>query len=498
MPRCVIGIDIGTTGVKAIALSERGRTLATAYHEHHLYSPRPGWAEENPTDWWRGTVVTLKHILAKVSPRSVSAIGVSGMVPALVLLDSKKRSLRPSIQQNDARTERELVWLRERIKEKGYLRRTGCAITQQLIPPKLLWIRTHEPEIYKQIRWIMGSYDYINYKLTSILSIEQNWAIESGLWTAEDRGWYKTILDLFEIPEEWLSPVHHPHEFIGETTKEVEKETGLRQGTPVIAGSADHIAAALASGISEKGDLVLKFGGAGDILYCLDHFAPHPQLFIDYHDIPGKYVISGCMASSGSVVKWFKNLLGGEENTYAELDRHAKKVDCGSEGLVILPYFIGEKTPIFDPLARGVVFGLSLHHTKYHIHRAILESVAYGFRHHVELIREMGYPIQRVLAVDQGARSDLWRQISADVLGTNIYCVQGGDLGSVYGTAFVIGVAMDFWEWKDIKKFSKVSLANHSKDENHKLYTEIYQIYLSLYRHLKEDFRHLYQIKGEG
>lgn len=498
MPRCVIGIDIGTTGVKAIALSEKGRTLATAYHEHHLYSPRPGWAEENPRDWWSGTVFTLKNLLAKVNPRSVSAIGVSGMVPALVLLDSKKRSLRPSIQQNDARTEKELAWLRERIEEEGYLRRTGCAITQQLIPPKLRWIKNHEPEVYRHIRWMMGSYDYINYKLTGTLSIEQNWAIESGLWMAEERNWYKPIFDLFKIPMDWLSPVHPPHEIIAQTTKEVEKETGLREGTLVIAGSADHIAAALASGISEKGDLVLKFGGAGDILYGIDRFSPHPLLFIDYHDIPGKYVISGCMASSGSVVKWFKGLLGGEKNTYVTLDRHAKKIACGSEGLVILPYFIGEKTPIFDPLARGVVFGLSLHHTKYHIHRAILESVVYGFRHHVELIKKMGYPIRRVLAVDQGARSDLWRQISADVLGTNIYCVQGGNLGSVYGTAFVVGVAMDFWEWKDIKKFSKVSLANHPKDENHKLYNQIYQIYLSLYRHLKKDFKHLYQIKGEG
>jgi xylulokinase len=496
MSPCVIGIDVGTTGVKGIALHEDGQILETAYHEHNLSCPHPRWAEENPQDWWEGAVVVLRSLIGRIQSVPIAAVGVSGMVPALVLLDDDMHPLRPSIQQNDARTDGEMAWLRERIDEETFLSITGCAITQQLIPTKIRWLRNNEPRIIPQIRWMMGSYDYINYRLTGMCSLEQNWAIESGLWMAAERRWYQTMLDLFEIPQTWLPPVHAPHDIIGISTAEVEKQTGLSRGTPVIAGSADHIAAALASGISDSGDLVLKFGGAGDILYCLDQFAPHLSLFIDYHDLPGKYVINGCMAASGSIVKWFKNLLGGRQSSYAALDKGASLVSSGSDGLVVLPYFLGEKTPIFDPLARGVVFGLGLHHTKYHLHRAILEAVVYGFRHHAELIRDMGYPIRKVLAVDQGARSAVWRQIAADILGADIHRVQGGDMGSVYGTAFVAGVAARFWSWEDLPRFTHVRIANHPNPENHRMYDQMYPLYRDLYRHLKEDFKQLHKIQG--
>ncbi len=498
MPDCVVGVDIGTTGVKTIALSQDGNVLGQAYHEHHLHSPYPGWAEESPCDWWKGTVATLQTVLAHIDPGNVLCIGVSGMVPALVLLNERGEPLRFAIQQNDARTTKELSWLKPRVNEKRFFELTGCTLNQQIIPPKLLWVRSHEPQIYEKIRWIMGSYDYINYKLTGNFSLEQNWVLEAGLWMAEERSWYEPILDLVEISKEWLPPVHSAHEVIGETAREVEEETGLRQGTPVIAGSADHIAAALASGAIEPGDLVLKFGGAGDILYCLDGFSPHSRLFIDYHNIPGKYLLNGCMASSGSLVKWFKNLLGGEGNSYEELDKEAEKICCGRAGLVVLPYFMGEKTPIFDPLARGVVFGLSLHHTKYHVHRAILESVVYAFRQHVEIIQEAGYPIQRILVVDQGAKSDLWRQISADVLGKDIHHVMGSSLESVFGVAFTAGVAIGVWKWDDIKDLSHASLTNRPQSLNRKFYDQMYRLYLDLYQHLKHDFVSLYQATGQN
>jgi len=494
MAPCVIGVDIGTTGVKGIALGKRGRVLATAHHEHHLSSPFPGWAEERPADWWQGAVRVLRRLLSAVRADQVAVVGVSGMVPALVLLDGAGSPLRPSIQQNDARTDKEMAWLRARLPEDTLLRVTGCAITQQLIPTKLLWLRTHEPAVYRRIRWIMGSYDYVNYRLTGRMGLEQNWAIESGLWMAAEHRWYPAMLDLFETPQAWLGPVHAPHERIGEISPQAARDTGLRPGTPVIAGSADHIAAALASGITEKGDLVLKFGGAGDILYCLDQFSPTPLLFIDYHDIPGKYVISGCMASSGSVVKWFKNLLGGGPRAYAALDRGAAPLPCGSDGLLALPYFLGEKTPFCDPLARGVLFGLGLHHTKYHIHRAILESIVYAFRHHAEVIRDMGYPVGRILAVDQGARSGLWRQITADIFAQPVWRVRGGDLGSVYGTALVAGVTAGFWDWGGVTHLSQARVANHPRPEAHGVYEEMYRLYRGLYGHVKADLHRLARI----
>ena len=227
-------------------------------------------------------------------------------------------------------------------------------------------------------------------------------------------------LDAAKIEEAWLGPVRAPHEVVGGVTSRAARETGLRAGTPVVAGSADHVAAALAAGAA-RGELVLKIGGSGDVLLAIDRFAPDPRLYIDYHDVPGLFLLNGCMATSGSLVKWLAaecaRDLGAGEAAYARLDAEAEAVPAGSDGLVALPYFLGEKTPLFDPSARGVFFGLTLSHRRAHLHRALLEAVAYGFRHHVEVLEAGGHRFAGVRIMDGGARSALWRQIVADVLG---------------------------------------------------------------------------------
>jgi sugar (pentulose or hexulose) kinase len=208
--------------------------------------------------------------------------------------------------------------------------------------------------------------------------------------------------------------VRAPHEVVGEVTRGAARETGLSAGTPVVAGSADHVAAALAAQAA-PGEVVLKIGGAGDVLFAVDRFAPDPRLYIDYHDVPGLFLLNGCMATSGSLVKWLAaecaRELGAGEDAYARLDAEAAATPAGSDGLVALPYFLGEKTPLFDPVARGVFFGLTLSHRRGHLHRALLEGVAYGFRHHVEVLEAGGHRIAGVRIMDGGARSALWRQI---------------------------------------------------------------------------------------
>jgi xylulokinase len=488
----VLGLDIGTTGVKAVALDPEGRLVAEASMEHHLSSPRPGWAEEDPAAWWANVTGGIRQLGREIALDSVAAVGVSGMVPALVLLGADGRVLRPSIQQNDARTGEEIAWLAERLDQPAFFAATGQPLSQQLIFPKLLWLRRHEPSVYQGIHRILGSYDYVTFRLTGERALEQNWALESGLWDALVRRWYRPVLELAEIPEEWLAPVREPHDVVGKVTQEAAETTGLPAGTPVIAGSADHVAAALAAGTG-PGELVLKLGGAGDVLYGVDHFAPDPRLFIDYHDLPGRFLLNGCMVASGSLVKWFAEAcardLADRENRYALLDAEAEEAPPGCDGLLVLPYFLGEKTPVFDPAARGVFFGLTLHHARGHLHRAILEGVAYGFRHHVEVLEAGGHSIRSVRIMDRGARSRLWRQLIADVLGRPIAYAPAADLGSAYGVAWVAGVAGGFWDWQRKPPMKGDAMVHEPVPAVRDLYAGLYRVYRDLYTHLRPDFR---------
>jgi xylulokinase len=479
----VLGLDIGTTAVKVIALDEGGRITATTSVAHEGSAPHPGWAEGAPEVWWANAVEAVRRIGGEVALDGVGMVGVSGMVPALICLDRDGRVLRPSIQQNDARTAAEIASLRASLPAADFFAATGQPVSQQLILPRLLWLRRHEPDVYGRIRRILGSYDFITHRLTGEWSLEQNWALESGFWDARRRAWYGPAFAATETPESWLARVSEPQTIVGAVTARVAASTGLRAGTLVIAGSADHVAAALAAGAG-PGELVLKIGGGGDVLYGLDRFAPDPRLFIDYHDLPGQFLLNGCMVASGLLVKWFADVfaseLGPGEDRYARLDAEAEATPPGADGLVVLPYFLGEKTPIFDTEARGVMSGLSLGHGRGHLFRAVLEAVAYGFRHHVEVLVEGGHPIHSVRIMDGGARSPLWRQIVADVLGRSIEYAPGADLGSAFGTAWVAGVALGAWGWTRPSEPAGAGAVHHAVPERTARYAGLYRRYREL------------------
>lgn len=480
-----LGVDIGTTACKAVLLDDHARSVAEAEHVHDLISLHPAWAEEDTEDWWRGTVATVGQVLAGRDPSGVRAVGVSGMVPALVLLDRNGIPIRRSIQQNDARAVDEIRFFRERLPEEDLFRRTGATWNQQVIPPKLQWIRRHEPESWRRIRRICGSYEHLTCRLAGAVYTEANWALESGMWDALDEAWFAPVLDLLDLPPGAIGPVRRAHEIVGEVTGGAAGETGLREGTPVVAGSADHIAAALAAGLLAEGQAVLKFGGAGDFLYAVDGFRPLRELFIDYHDLPGLFVINGCMATSGSLVKWFRDRFHPGES-YSELDLAASGIQPGSDGLVLLPYFLGEKTPLHDPEARGTVLGLTLSHSPAHLYRAILEGVAYAFRHHVEVLEAAGHRITQFYVMDGGARSALWRRITASVLGREVYHLEGGHAGSAYGVAFVAGVAAGLWPWERIRSQAVIAGVTEPDQAAASVYADGYGVYRETYRRLKD------------
>lgn len=493
----LLGIDIGTTATKVIAIDTHGNLISEASQPATLHTPFAGWAEENPIEWWNNLCIAVPECLEKgnIHPNQIAAIGVSGMVPTIILVDREGNPLRNSIQQNDARSHAEIAYFKSIIDPNEVFQRTGSAITQQSVGPKLFWIARNEPQLLQKTLWVMGSYDYINFRLTGVPVLERNWALESGLFDLKAEDWIDELLSLAKIERNQLPPVRSPSDVVGQVTPEAARQTGLINGIPVVAGSADHVASAFSVGIKDNGDLLVKLGGAGDILYSLDRLEIDPRLFIDYHVIPGLYLLNGCMASSGSIIKWFRNNFAPQME-YWELDEEAELIAPGADGLLVLPYFIGEKTPIFDPLARGLICGLTLQHNRAHVYRAILEGISFGFYHHLQVLTERGFTVNRVRVANGGARSQLWRQITSDVIGHSLEEVANHP-GSSLGSAFIAGMGVKVFEnWGEIEKYIRVATTTYPDLSKHAKYREIFNLYRQLYESNKKHFVDIARIEG--
>ncbi len=447
----VLGIDVGTTATKALVVDVDGHVVAQAERRADLHSPHPGWAEEDPAQWW-DNICDLQRELPLADVR---AVGVSGMVPCVILLDGGRGPLRSSVQQNDARATAEVAELAHELADNRVLERTGSPVTQQSVAPTARWLARHEPEVWEATQTVCGSYDLIVAWLTGERFVEHNWALESGLYDLEAGGWAADICAAAGIDPALLPPVRASSEVVGHVTAAAAKATGLPAGVPVVAGSADHVASAFAAGVVEQGDLLVKLGGAGDILLSTDQPLVDERLYLDHHLVPGRFLPNGCMAASGSLIRWFHEQLGGGADL-AALDAEAAAVAPGSDGVVVLPYMLGEKTPINDPHARGVFYGLHLGHTRGHLFRAVLEGISYGFRHHLDVFRERGFEPKRVRVTNGGARSELWKQVTADVLGLPIE-VPAQHYGSALGAGFAAAVGAGLiGGWDEIERFVHV------------------------------------------
>jgi xylulokinase len=497
-----IGIDIGTTSTTGILVDSEGAMLALADQPTELFCDRPGWAEEDPEQWWRNTCGVIGALLRQSGRTGgeVAAVGVTGMLPAVVLLDANDRLLRRSIQQSDGRTGREVEELAAEVDAGAFVQRTGNGVNQQLVAAKLRWLERHEPQVFRRIAAVFGSYDYINWRLTGQKTLERNWALEAGFIDVQTGRIAPELVALSHIEPEVLPPVRAAHEVIGEVTQEAAAATGLAAGTPVVAGCADHVASAFVAGIRQEGDLLIKFGGAGDLLLATDRPRPDPRVFLDYHIVPGLFMPNGCMACSGALLNWIARTFAGAESDAAaaagetphqRLDRLAAALPPGADGLILLPYLLGEKTPIHDPYARGTLVGLGLHHTLGHIWRAALEAVVFGFRHHLEVFEELEYAVRRVVASDGGASSRVWMQIAADALGRPIQLLQGHP-GSCLGAAYVAAVGVGaLADWDAITRFVRLAVVVQPDPSTAAAYEHAYGIFRDIYPRLKSLYPNL-------
>jgi len=424
--QALVGLDVGTTGVKAVALSHDGGVLARAEHGYPLSTPQPGWAEQDPEDWWRAAQAALAELA--VEPE---AIGLTGQMHGLVALDEHDRVLRPAILWNDQRTGAECREIEERVGAERLLELTGNLALTGFTAPKLLWLRRHEPETYAQIRHVLLPKDYVRLRLTGVHATDVADASGTLLFDVGGRRWSEAVLEKLELPPEWLPRALESPERSGETA----------QGTPVAAGAGDQAASAVGVGVHEPGTTAVTIGTSGVVFAPLPGFAPESRgrLHVFCHAVPDRWHAMGVMLSAAGSLRWFRDALAPGE-PFERLTAEAAEVEPGAEGVLFLPYLTGERTPHADPDARGAFAGLAATHSRGALVRAVLEGVAYGLRDSLELLTELGEPPASARVSGGAARSGLWLRIVASVLGIPLER-PAVEEGAAFGAALLAGAA---------------------------------------------------------
>ena len=422
-----VGLDVGTSGVKAVAVSPAGEVVARAEEEYPLSTPAPGWAEQDPDDWWRASEAAL----AAVGAENAAGIGLSGQMHGLVALDGESEVIRPAILWNDQRTSAECEEIERRIGVERLIRLTGNRALTGFTAPKLLWLREHEPDAYARIRHVLLPKDYVRLRLTGEHATDVADASGTLLFDVAERRWSADVLDALEIPAEWLPEALESPEVSGRTAN----------GTPVAAGAGDQAAGALGVGVDGPGPLSVVLGTSGVVFAALPAYEPEPEarLHVFCHAVPGSWHAMGVMLSAAGSLRWFRDAFA-PGTPYDELVAAAAGVEPGAEGVLFLPYLSGERTPHADPYARAAFTGLGLEHGRPALVRAVLEGVAYGLRDSLELLQDLGVRAEIGRASGGGARSRLWLQIVGSVLGLPLE-LTAAEEGAAFGAALLGGVA---------------------------------------------------------
>jgi xylulokinase len=469
----LVGLDLGTTGVKALAISTRGDVVARAERDYPLAIPRPGWAEQDPEDWWRAS----EEVLAALKVDAVAGIGLSGQMHGLVVLDEHERVLRPAILWNDQRTAAECAEIEERVGRARLLELTGNRALPGFTAPKLLWLRRNEPDVYERMAYVLLPKDYIRLRLTGERAIDVADASGTLLFDVAARRWSEDVLRALELSPEFLPPVLDSPDVSGET----------KEGVRVAAGAGDQAAGALGVGVDRPGPLSVVLGTSGVVFAALPKFVTDPEgrLHVFCHAVPDTWHAMGVMLSAAASLSWFREALAPGE-AHEQLLGEAKKWAPGAEGLLFLPYLAGERTPHADPDARAAFTGLSLRHDRGALVRAVLEGVAYGLRDSLDLVRGLGVPATVGRVSGGGARSELWLRIVASVLGIPLERT-GVDEGAAFGAALLGGVAAGVFGdvHEAVERCVRVRGAVEPDPPWQRIYDERYEHFRALYPALR-------------
>ena len=504
-----LGIDIGTSGTKTLAVREDGEILASATVEYPLYSPKPGWSEQDPADWWKASVTSVKQVMkkAKLKAGDVGGIGLSGQMHGSVFLDKSGKVIRKALLWNDQRTAAECAEIEKLAGgRKKLIKMVANPALTGFTAPKILWLRNNEKKNFDRTAQILLPKDYVRYELTGEFATEVSDASGTLLLDVVKRKWSKSLLGKLDLDSDLLPKMYESEDVTGGLTKAAAKLMGLNEGTPVVGGGGDQAASAIGNGIVRKGVVSATMGTSGVVFAHSDEVQVDPEgrLHTFCHAVRGKWHVMGCVLSAGGSLQWFRNQLCGEEiaaakkkkvDPYELITAQAAEAPAGSEGLFFLPYLTGERTPYADPNARASWVGLSLRHGKGHMARAVMEGATYAMRDSLEIATEMDIPIREVRLSGGGARSEFWRQMQADIYGKTVVTINAEE-GPAYGVALL--AAAGTGAYKNVVEACNATISVVTKTKptasTKKVYNKAYPIYQNLYQSLKGDFESIQQI----
>lgn len=507
--KILLGVDIGTNSSKGVLVGLEGEILAQHVVPHDMDVPRPGWAEQDADRVWWMDFVQICRALLHASGRQaqeIGGIGVSAIGPCLLPVDARDRPLRPGILYGiDTRAIEEIAVLEDTYGSQAMYDLGGSTLTSQAVGPKILWLRRHQPEIYREAAFFHSANDYIVLRLTGQHVIDMYTAsLYNPLFAIDTQRWDETfaeqIVDLERLPRPaWATEV------AGVVTREAAEETGLAVGTPVIAGTVDAVAEAISVGAVQLGDLMCMYGSSTFLILASERVKRSETMWAVCHGLPGLFGIAAGMSTTGALTRWFldnfaRELVdaGSGGRAYEILADEASHVPPGSRGLILLPYFSGERTPINDPLARGVVCGLTLVHRREHVYRALLESVAYGITDNLQTMEAAGTRPRRIIAVGGGAKNATWLQIVSDV--SNLpQQLPAVTIGASYGDALLAGVGTGLLPSAEeaLSRWVRIDHTVEPERSRHTLYREYFNVYKELYRH-SADVQHQLARLGQG
>jgi xylulokinase len=476
----LLGLDVGTTGARCVAIDEAGRVLAEATAEYPLFSPRPGWSEQNPEDWWEASRTAIGRVAERVGP-DIAGIGLTGQMHGAVFLDASDVVIRPALLWNDQRTQAQCDEITRLVGKGELIRIAGNPALTGFQAPKLLWLREEEPQAYARMQRLLLPKDYVRLRLTGQAATDASDASGTLLLDLRSRNWSDEILGVLEIPRQWLPDVFEGADTTGGVLANIADDMAIRPDIPVAAGGGDNAAAAVGNGIITAGLASCSIGTSGVLFAHSDTLSPDPsgRLHAFCHAVPGRYHLMGVSLSAGGSLRWWRDILGNA--TFEEMGRLAAQAPPGSEGLVFVPYLTGERSPHLDPLARGAFFGLSSRHSAAHLTRAVMEGVAFSLRDCLDLMKQLGTIPTQVRVTGGGARSDLWRQILADVLDSRIVRT-ASDQGPSYGAALLAGVAAGIHA--NVEEACAGIELRAEADEPDSARARIYDAYYAVYRSL--------------
>jgi len=503
----LLGIDVGTSSTKSELFNIEGKPVAVAQEEYPIISPKVGYAEEDPENgWWQALQHTVKEVLklSKVNPREILGVCVSG-TNACVAVDRDGKAIVNAIMQLDNRSVRYAERIREAVGEEKVFEITGNRIASgTFLAPTILWIKENMPKVFEKTYKFMVPTGFITMKLTGRYTIDLSRCSTTLLFKiGREKGWSHELCNTLGIPVEKLPEAHLSKEVVGEVSGEASKLTGLAEGTPVVAGCMDTVGAAVGSAVLEKGDAFYTLGTLGRFCCCMDE----PKFDIRFinicHAVEERWLAMALMQGGGLSMKWFRDELAtyaiekakaSGKSAYQIIDEEAEEAPAGSRGIIFLPYLSGEKSPIWDPYARGVLFGFTAMHRRGEVARAVMEGVAYSLRHNIEVFEGAGFSIEKIRMGGGGAKSRLWRKIIADVTGKPVE-VTRMLATETFGDALIAGLGVKAYRsLGEVKRMVEVEEEVKPDAERHERYSELFKVYRSVYTHLREDFLELSKI----